>query len=56
MDVENVMPEPDMNKECRGLGITENAVVDTCLNEGANWPFMADYEGDCALKPVEFSQ
>ena len=46
----------DEDKECRYLGISENAPVDTCDAMGSNWPawFDADYDGKCAMKPLQF--
>ena len=44
----------DEDKECRYLGISENAPVDTCDAMGSNWPawFDKDYDGKCAMKPL----
>lgn len=56
MDVDEVVPEDGSMKERRYLGISEFAPENTCMasSMGANWPFDAEYDGDCALKQAKF--
>ena len=56
MDPDMWKANHDDDKECRYLGISENAPVDTCDAMGSNWPawFDKDYDGKCAMKPLQF--
>ena len=49
---EEIVPEDGSCKELRYVGISEFAPADTCSKGqmGSLWPFMEDYEGECALR------
>ena len=56
-DRSKIEPNTKCQTEVRGFDVTENDASedeDTCLNPGAPWPFDPDYDGDVALKDLEF--
>jgi len=54
--VEGIFSDASSNEELRYVGINEFAPKDTCSKGqmGSLWPFMEDYEGECALNQAKF--